>query len=210
MNRTLLLVLSAFIAGATHGQAGTYNEPATMELVPFEAVTLDHNSVGISFATMAERQGEQFRVERSGDLLQWDLVASLDGTGAGNGYAPYTVVDATPIPGVSYYRLMARQGSEWTELSDLFSIRHDAPDQLSIRPEQRPGRFSVLAQGPLAEVTILNNRGQFMPMDLQHDGDRVIVNTELLENGTYYVQATVNGAQLMRPIVIHAGNIVGG
>jgi hypothetical protein len=36
------------------------------------------------------------------------------------------------------------------------------------------------------------------------------VNTELLENGTYYVQATVNGIQLMRPIVVHAGSIVGG
>jgi len=209
MNRTLLIVLSTIFAGATQGQASTNNEPS-MELVSFEAVTTNATSVEISFATMAERPGEQFRVERSGDLLQWEPVASLDGTGAGTGYTPYTVVDGTPIHGVSYYRLMALQGAEWTELSDLFSIRHDAPDQLSIRPEQRPGRFSVLAQGTLAEVVILNNRGQFMPMDLQLDGDRVIVNTELLENGTYYVQATVNGTPLMRPIVIHAGSIVGG
>jgi hypothetical protein len=105
---------------------------------------------------------------------------------------------------------MVREGAEWNELSDLFSIRHEASEGLSIRPEQRPGRFSVLAQGTLAQVTILNNRGQFVPMDLQQDGDRVIVNTELLENGTYYVQATVNGIQLMRPIVVHAGSIVGG
>jgi hypothetical protein len=210
MNRTLLIVLTTFIAGTMHGQAGTSSGTASMELVSFEAGTMDASSVQVRFATMAERPGERFRVERSRDLLQWELVADLEGNGAGNGYSPYTVVDDAPISGVSYYRLMVREGAEWNELSDLFSIRHEASEGLSIRPEQRPGRFSVLAQGTLAQVTILNNRGQFVPMDLQQDGDRVIVNTELLENGTYYVQATVNGIQLMRPIVVHAGSIVGG
>jgi hypothetical protein len=210
MNRTLLVLLSTSIAVALHGQANIPDEPASMELVSFEAGSLDANSVQISFATMAERAGEQFRVERSSDLLQWELVADLEGTGEGAGYSPYTVVDDAPVAGVSYYRLMALQGAEWNELSDLFSIRHDVPDQLSIRPDQRPGRFSVLARGTLAEVSILNNRGQFIPMDLQQDGDRVIVNTELLENGTYYVQAKVNGTLLMHPVVIHSGSIVGG
>jgi hypothetical protein len=67
-----------------------------------------------------------------------------------------------------------------------------------------------MAQGTLSDMAIMNNRGQFMTLELNMDGDRVSVNAELLENGTYYFQAMVDGIPVMRPIVIRGGNIVGG
>jgi hypothetical protein len=59
-------------------------------------------------------------------------------------------------------------------------------------------------------MQLLNNRGQFIPMDLFLDGERVRVNAELLEPGTYYVQAVVNGKRTMRPVIIGNGGVIGG
>jgi hypothetical protein len=233
MNRTLLVVLSAPFWGNLQAQtdlvglmrdtgpegteAHTNSGPVlldsglpVLELVSFEAESRDASTVQLRFATISERSTEKFRVERSGDLITWEVVTRVDGRGTSDAYTAYTVLDEAPIAGVSYYRLLAREEQGWNEISDLFSIRHEVSDPLSIKGEFRPGRFSVTAQGTLSEVVILNNRGQFIPMDLQLDGDRVIVNTELLENGTYFVQAMVDGTPVMRPIVIQNGNIVGG
>ncbi|MEZ4757860.1 MAG: hypothetical protein R2817_13610 [Flavobacteriales bacterium] len=233
MNRTLLVVLSTPFWGDLQAQndlVGLMREPGpegteahtnfdpvlldsglpVLELVSFEAESKDPATVEVRFATVSERPTEAFRLERSADLIHWDVVARVDGHGTSDAYTPYTLLDEAPIAGVSYYRLLSKEQQGWSELSDLFSIRHEVPADLSIQGDPRPGRFSVLAQGTLSEVVILNNRGQFMPMDLQLDGDRVIVNAELLENGTYYVQAMVDGTPVMRPIVIHNGNIVGG
>lgn len=233
MNRTLLVVLSAPFWGNLQAQtdlvglmrdtgpegteAHTNLGPVlldsglpVLELVSFEAESRDASTVQLRFATISERSTEKFRVERSGDLMNWEVVTRVDGRGTSDAYTAYTVLDEAPIGGVSYYRLLAREDQGWNEISDLFSIRHEGSDPLSIKGEFRPGRFSVTAQGTLSEVVILNNRGQFIPMDLQLDGDRVIVNTELLENGTYFVQAMVDGTPVMRTIVIRNGNIVGG
>lgn len=233
MNRTLLVLLAAPLMGHVHAQADLVglsratstqrsaerikDEPVlldsglpVLELVSFEAASKDHSTVEIQFATVSERAEEFFHVERSGDLIHWDVVAQVEGSGHTDSYTPYSVTDEAPINGVSYYRLLAKSNSAWEEISDQFSIRHEGLQDLSIHSDPRPGRFSVLANGTLSEVTITNNRGQFMTMELNMAGDRVNVNAELLENGTYYFQAMVDGVPVMRPIVINNGNVMGG
>jgi hypothetical protein len=233
MNRTLLVVLAAHLLGQAQAQADLVglsrapeprglaerlqNEPVllesglpVLELVSFEAASKDHGTVEVQFATVSERPEETFHVERSGDLIHWDLVAQVQGQGHTDSHTPYTITDESPINGVSYYRLLAQVNGDWAEISDRYSIRHEGVQDLTIHGDPRPGRFSVMAQGTLSDMAIMNNRGQFMTLELNMDGDRVSVNAELLENGTYYFQAMVDGIPVMRPIVIRGGNIVGG
>ncbi len=185
-------------------------ELPALELASFEASSTANEGVSVQFATVSERPEETFIVQRSGDLIHWEAVATVMGSGNADDYTSYQVHDEAPISGVSYYRLVHDEAGELRELSDLFSVRHETYQDLSFQNGSVPGQFHVLASGSLAEVVVLNNRGQFMPLEMATDGDRVTVSAPLLENGTYYVQAVVDGTPVMRSITITNGTVIGG
>jgi len=181
-----------------------------LELTSFEASSTANEGVSVQFATVSERPEETFIVQRSRDLMHWETVATVRGSGHTDVHTSYEVNDEAPISGVSYYRLVHDEAGELMELSDRFSVRHETFQDLSFQNGSVPGQFHVLASGSLADVMVLNNRGQFMPLEMATDGDRVTVNAPLLENGTYYVQAMVDGTLVMRPIMITNGTVTGG
>lgn len=182
----------------------------SLELVSFEANSNGTEGVLIRWTAFNERSGDLYRVERSNDLLTWHQATDLVVTTTRDGYIAHQTIDRTPFNGLSYYRLMHVGSAGEQELSDLFSVRHDLGQDLVIHDGHAPGHFVVLASGHIDEMQLLNNRGQFVPMDLFLDGERVRVNAELLEPGTYYVQAVINGKRTMRPVIIANGSIVGG
>lgn len=185
-------------------------EEASLELVSFEANSTGQEGVLIRWTAVNEQPGDLYRVERSNDLLSWYEATDLLVTTTREGYIAHQTIDRTPFNGLSYYRLMHVGSAGEQEISDLFSVRHDLGQDLVIHDGHAPGHFIVLASGHIDDMQLLNNRGQFVPMDLFLDGERVRVNAELLEPGTYYVQAVVNGKRTMRPVIIANGSIVGG
>lgn len=194
----------------TPSSAPAADAPAGLELVSFEAyVAGSAEEVFLRWATAAERPGERFLLERSGDLREWTPVLELDGQGAPGTYTPYEVQDPAPLEGISYYRLRDREQGTAVELSDLFSIRRSTSEELLVHAD-RPGRFSVTAEGTLSDVRLLDNRGQFIPMSLDVQHDRVLIDTQLLSPGTYYVQGVVNGSPVRRPVVLTGSGIIGG
>jgi hypothetical protein len=69
----------------------------------------------------------------------------------------------------------------------------------------------VSSEGLITQLKVLNDRGQFMPMELDIRVDEVLVNIELLPPGNYYVQALVNGTPVLRPVTFtSSGAIIGG
>jgi len=181
-----------------------------LELVSFEANSTGHDGVLVRWTAINERPGDLYRVERSNDLLSWYPATELVVTTTREGYVAHQTIDRMPFNGLSYYRLMHVGSAGENEISDLFSVRHDLGQDLVIHDGHAPGHFVVLASGTITDMQLLNNRGQFIPMDLFLDGERVRVNAELLDPGTYYVQAVVNGKRTMRPVIIANGSIVGG
>lgn len=182
-----------------------------LELVSFEARVNGPDGVVLIWATLSERNGDQFLVERSQDLANWQAVTEVAGHGTPGEHTPYEAQDPTPLPGVSYYRLVDPKASgEDRELSDLFSVRTTAVDNLWITPDQRPGSFVVAADGRLDDVRLSDNRGQFIPMSIHPMGGSVLVNVELLPPGTYYLQASVDGTPRIKPVFITSNGIIGG
>lgn len=185
-------------------------EEETLELVSFEASSNGTEGVLVRWTVLHERSGDLYRVERSNDLITWYPATQLVVNTVRNGYTAHSAIDRAPFSGVSYYRLMHVDGKGEHEVSDLFSVRHDLGHDLVIHDGHAPGHFVVLASGRIEEVQLLNNRGQFVAMELDPEGERVRVNAALLEPGTYYVQAVVNGKRTMRPVIIGPHGAVGG
>lgn len=180
------------------------------ELVSFIAEPVNGEGVTVRWATAAEVPGCRFTVERSADRMNWYPAFSQVGEGATHGYTAYAVKDMTPLNGVSYYRLVATVGIRQLEVSDEFAVEYAPASALQFTNEPVAGRFRVQGEGAITDLQVLNNRGQFMPMDLHYDGGQVLVNAEGLEPGTYFVQAVVDGAPVLRTVIVTATGVIGG
>lgn len=195
---------------ATAPAATLLAEELPLELVSFVAQTYGDHEVTVRWTTLGGSAHERFQLERSSDLQRWEPITEVPGKPAGPTVVGYEVADDAPLPGVSYYRLMQQRKDRLVELSDLFSVSRPVEQTLYITPGREPGKFSVSAQGDLSDVRMMNNRGQFVPLRLEIGTDQVVVNAELLEPGTYYIQANVNGSPALRPVIITSSSIIGG
>lgn len=200
-------VMQGYPAGAPQG----HQEAApAFELISFVASPVDGEGVSLQWNTAAELPRTVFTVERSRDRMNWRPAFTQDAEGKAEGYNGYQVMDLEPIAGVSYYRLVASADGRKLEVSDDFAVEYVRQANLRIENDRIPGHFSMHGSGPITEVRILNNRGQFMPMELEYSGDAVYARGEGLVPGTYFVRALVDGKPLLREIQVMPTGVFGG
>ena len=207
MNAYFLLVLMLATAPAFAQNA----EPAQaeLELVSFVAESAGPDGVRLLWTTVSERSNEFFLVQRSQNGLTWETATGTAGTGRTE-TTTYSVMDTHPFNEISYYRLLSLEGGVPTELSDVFAIAHQPVPQLNIHSQTEPGRFLVTSNGKITELRLLNDRGQFIPLQLDIQSDEIRVNAELLTPGHYYVQALVNGTPVLQPVTFPGTSVIGG
>ena len=186
----------------------TEGEPA-YELVSFLAEPLSEG-ISLSWRTATEIPNSLFTVERSADRMNWRTAFTMDGEGGIIGFTAYKAMDLAPLPGISYYRLIASKDGHQLEASDDFAVEYKSVPSLQFKNERDPGRFTVQGQGSISDLQVLNNRGQFIPMDLHYEGSQVLVYAEGLAPGTYFVQALVDGTPVLRPVIVTATGVIGG
>lgn len=180
------------------------------ELVSFVATPVAGEGVTVRWTTGAEVPDGNFTVERSADRMNWKAAFTTDAEGNNEGYTPYEVVDVSPLPGISYYRLMASVNGRMLDISDDFAVEYRTEPALSFSNQQEPKRFTVQGNGHISDLHVLNDRGQFMPMQLNYFDGQVLVNAEALEPGTYFVQAVVDGTPVLRTVIVTATGVIGG
>ena len=207
MNAYFLLVLMLATAPAFAQNA----EPAQaeLELVSFVAESAGPDGVRLLWTTVSERSNEFFLVQRSQNGLTWETATGTAGTGRTE-TTTYSVMDTHPFNEISDYRLLSLEGGVPTELSDVFAIAHQPVPQLNIHSQTEPGRFLVTSNGKITELRLLNDRGQFIPLQLDIQSDEIRVNAELLTPGHYYVQALVNGTPVLQPVTFTGTSVIGG
>lgn len=182
---------------------------AELELVSFVAESAGPDGVRLHWTTVSERPNEFFLVQRSQNGLTWETATGTAGTGRTE-TTTYTVMDTHPFTDISYYRLLSLEGGVPTELSDVFAVAHQPMPQLNIYSQAEPGRFLVTSEGTITDLKLLNDRGQFIPLQLDIQSDEIRVNAELLTPGHYYVQALVNGSPVLRPVTFTGTSVIGG
>ncbi len=180
------------------------------ELVSFVAEPVGGEGISLQWSTAAEVPNSLFTVERSQDRMNWRTAFTVDSEGGSNGYTAYEFMDMAPMAGISYYRLIATNAGHELDVSDDFAVSYTPAPAMQFRNEPQPGRFTVRGAGTISDLQVLNNRGQFIPMDLNYTGDEVLVNAEGLAPGTYFVQATVGGTPVLRTVIVTATGVIGG
>jgi len=81
-----------------------FGSPLPIELLSFDAIPTNNNVV-LTWKTAAEINNNYFTVERSEDAFTYTNVGIVNGAGNNTSSLNYSLVDDTPLAGISYYRL---------------------------------------------------------------------------------------------------------
>jgi hypothetical protein len=75
-----------------------------IELIHFEATAASY-SVDILWSTATEINNNFFTIERSPDMITWDIIGVVAGAGTTSAVHNYQFADQSPAAGLTYYRL---------------------------------------------------------------------------------------------------------
>ncbi|MBI2270175.1 MAG: LamG domain-containing protein [Bacteroidetes bacterium] len=95
--------------------------PLPIELIEFNAVC-EGNKVYIKWTTASEINNDFFTVERTVDRADFETVAMVKSPGTTSGKKSYSVIDESPSPGTSYYRIKQTDFDGKTESFSLTAI----------------------------------------------------------------------------------------
>jgi subtilisin-like proprotein convertase family protein len=85
--------------------AGSTGSALPVELTTFQANCSDNNTVDVTWTTASEHNTNYFRVDKSRNGTQWDVLGTIGAAGNSTYSIDYALTDAFPQPGINYYRL---------------------------------------------------------------------------------------------------------
>jgi hypothetical protein len=76
-----------------------------IELVSFQANCVDNKRIDVTWTTASEQNTSYFRVDKSRNGTQWDVLNTIGAAGNSNNVIDYALTDFFPTSGINYYRL---------------------------------------------------------------------------------------------------------
>lgn len=143
--------------------------PLPVELTYFRGQVFN-NQVQLSWETTWERNAARFEVQRSSDLKEFITLNTLAAAGNSHDRTRYTFTDASPMPGVNYYRLRQTDHDGKFEFLKIISVNLDtnAP-QIWVYGNPTSARQTQVRLQKLtpADLQLYSLNGQLIPFNWQ-------------------------------------------
>ena len=97
------------------------SNPLPVSILGFSADCIDGN-IKLNWSTATETNNEYFTIERSADASNWNLLATVDGSGNSNFVRHYNAIDSRPLDEINYYRLSQTDFDGQTTRLKIISI----------------------------------------------------------------------------------------
>ena len=118
--------------------------PLPVELLSFGASFAD-GDVSLRWVTSSELNNDFFSIERSESGEKFSEIARVPGAGTTNLAQRYTVIDESPLPGVSYYRLKQTDYDGKYSYSQVVRVEVDGAGIWAVTPNPNAGEdFNVV------------------------------------------------------------------
>jgi len=117
-----------------------------IELTTFQANCSDNNTVDVTWSTASEHNTNYFRVDKSRNGSQWDVLGTIGAAGNSTYMIDYALTDQFPNPGINYYRLTQYDLDGVFETFDVQAAvckDQQAGTALSSYPNPSSGDFNV-------------------------------------------------------------------
>ena len=211
VNRTAI-PLASLSTNFYWGSTDATNTPLPVELTSFNAA-LKFDIVELKWSTASELNNDHFTIERSTDLENFQVVATIPGNGTSNVLHHYYTLDPNPVYGRSYYRLKQTDYEGKYSYSDVRLIDYEGPKFSSLRAYPNPlsgSNLTIVITGlkdqTTVPVVIYNVQGQIVfeqvfQVDTPGTLKQEIEITDRFRSGLYIIKAGPT-LQLMQKLVV--------
>ncbi len=108
-----------------------------VSVINYNAV-LKNKKVYVDWTTTQEVNSDYFTIERSANGRDYEMVMIISGKGDSNTPTNYQFIDNDPLPGTSYYRLIATDKDGDKKIAGIKSVSNNANKSVSITIQPNP------------------------------------------------------------------------
>jgi len=180
--------------------------PLPIELTRFKAY-IDNHLVRLEWETASETNNDFFTVEKSGDAINFEKLAIVQGAGNSTNPIIYSIIDDSPIKGISYYRLKQTDFDGSFEYSGVISVQYNPDEVFNIYPNpiNRGNTLNILINYQDMEegsIDIYNMLGELIFHNpFNHTNNKFDLHL-LLESGTYIIHISNPVRRLSKMLLI--------
>lgn len=166
--------------------------PLPVELVYFDA-TLTNGQVALAWKTASEINSSYFDVLRSDDGKNWSSIGTVPAQGNSQITLDYSLIDESPLSGVSYYQLKEVDLNGSFRLSDIESINNSRKvNQVKIYPNPTDeGLVTIVSDEPITTLFVFDAFGKLVFEAKSDSDDTYLLDTQSFQSGMYWI--SLNG-----------------
>lgn len=165
----------------------------------------DH--VALNWVTTSEENNSHFRIERSINGFDFEIVGFLDGAGTTNQSNSYEFKDHLPINGLSFYRLIDIDFAGEENPSELLSIEYSKP-QAEVKVYPNPAaigesfKIDVAPDVKVGLVQLYQLNGVTVNSTYRRSGDQLIIEPRGVKGGLYLLSVVLDGQSFKFRVII--------
>jgi hypothetical protein len=219
-NQAIVNVGGKYCNGPFNGKNGiiegarivTFNAPACANAqLPVTLLSFDGKPIGdqvqISWSTTSEQNASFFDVQRSANLSEFLTIGSIKAKGTTDQRQYYGFLDAAPLSGNNYYRLMQVDFDGATTVSKPIAVVMDnSTPSFALLGNPAQGQSLRVAPRNLTNasyrLTTLAGREVSLSQQLQADGTLLLTPAQPLSAGQYLLRAELGSARLVQKVII--------
>lgn len=177
-------------------------DPLPVELLSFIAVK-SGNSALLLWKTASEINNNYFRIERSADGFDFGNLGIVFGAGNSNQLLEYSFLDATPVSGINYYRLVQVDFDGTEYASQIASLDFEtSDDQIGISMYPNPVKTDnilniVLPPDVQGHMRITDINGRILFSDEVENSQQPIqlkAASDLFNPGVYFISVVTGSS----------------
>lgn len=186
----------------TIGTTNSTRTPLPVELLSFNAEP-EEPGARIHWSTASEQNSSQFLVQRSADLSDWDVVATVPAAGTSNTVLDYQAYDPTPRTSVTYYRLEQVDLDGSVHYSPVVSLSPDVSSEVMLWPNPVTDLLNITTtEEPHLNVRMLDMQGRIVLVHSPANTHHTSLDLNALRPGTYLVHIETEGGAIQQRIIL--------
>jgi hypothetical protein len=155
----------------------------------------------IQWATAAELNNEEFKIERSSNGKEFHVIYSINGKGTSNQAYYYSYLDSDVYNANFYYRIAQRDFDGTLSYSKTIYIRSQNRATLHVFPNPVTSVINITNVSPNSIVQIYNSQGSLVK-ETNGKANYKISATNL-KSGLYMIRILENNQENWRKIIVH-------
>jgi hypothetical protein len=178
--------------------------PQPVELIYFNAAKQGSGAL-VSWATASEINSSYFVIEKSSDGINFTSAGKVNAAGSSAAVLSYSFFDASPLSGITYYRLAQYDINGSVHYSDVKALSDGGLSGVQIIPNPNNGVFVIMLPGHAdktkSRISIVNSLGQILYESAGFTDNFKSVDISHLPAAIYYLEVSSDEGTAVKKIL---------